>query len=72
MKGEAKADELIAYVAERVAQYKKIRFVEVQVPKSASGKILRRVLREQERGPGHRSRSGGGSEKHEQRTVADS
>jgi acyl-CoA synthetase (AMP-forming)/AMP-acid ligase II len=51
LKGEAKADELIAYVAERLAQYKKIRFVEVidQIPKSASGKILRRVLIEQER-----------------------
>jgi acyl-CoA synthetase (AMP-forming)/AMP-acid ligase II len=51
LKGEAKADELIAYVAERVAPYKKIRFVEVidQIPKSASGKILRRVLMEQER-----------------------
>jgi acyl-CoA synthetase (AMP-forming)/AMP-acid ligase II len=38
-------------VAERVAPYKKIRFVEVidQIPKSASGKILRRVLIEQER-----------------------
>ena len=35
LKGEAKADELIAYVAERVAQYKKIRFVEVidQIPR---------------------------------------
>jgi acyl-CoA synthetase (AMP-forming)/AMP-acid ligase II len=51
LKGEARADELIAYVAERVAPYKKIRFVEVidQIPKSASGKILRRVLIEQER-----------------------
>ena len=51
LKGEATADELIAYVAERVASYKKIRFVEVidQIPKSASGKILRRGLIEQER-----------------------
>jgi acyl-CoA synthetase (AMP-forming)/AMP-acid ligase II len=42
-------DELIAYVAERVAPYKRIREVEVvdEVPKSASGKILRRILREQ-------------------------
>jgi acyl-CoA synthetase (AMP-forming)/AMP-acid ligase II len=42
------ADEVIAYVAERVAPYKRIREVEFidEVPKSASGKILRRVLRE--------------------------
>ena len=42
-------EELIAYVAERVAPYKRIREVEFvdEVPKSASGKILRRVLREQ-------------------------
>ena len=51
LKGEATTDELIAYVAERVAPYKKIRLVDVidQIPKSASGKILRRVLLEQER-----------------------
>lgn len=42
------ADELIAYVAERVAPQKRIRLVEVvdEIPKSASGKILRRVLKE--------------------------
>jgi acyl-CoA synthetase (AMP-forming)/AMP-acid ligase II len=42
-------EELIAYVAERVAPYKRVREVEFvdEVPKSASGKILRRVLREQ-------------------------
>jgi acyl-CoA synthetase (AMP-forming)/AMP-acid ligase II len=43
------AEELMAYVAERVAPYKRIREVEFvnEVPKSASGKILRRVLREE-------------------------
>jgi acyl-CoA synthetase (AMP-forming)/AMP-acid ligase II len=43
------ADELLAYVAERVAPYKKVREVEFvdEIPKSASGKILRRVLRDQ-------------------------
>ena len=44
----ASAEELQAYVAERVASYKQIRlltFIDV-VPKSASGKILRRVLRD--------------------------
>ncbi|HVA88978.1 MAG TPA: 4-coumarate--CoA ligase family protein [Chloroflexota bacterium] len=51
LKGEATAEELQAYVAEKVAPYKKIRRLEfcAQIPKSASGKILRRVLVEQER-----------------------
>ena len=42
-------DELMAYVAERVAPYKRIREVELvdEIPKSASGKILRRVLRDE-------------------------
>lgn len=47
----ATADELMAFVAERVAPYKRIRRLEfiAQVPKSPSGKILRRVLLERER-----------------------
>jgi len=51
LKGDVTADEIMAYVAERVAPYKKIRRVEVieQIPKSLSGKILRRVLVEKER-----------------------
>jgi acyl-CoA synthetase (AMP-forming)/AMP-acid ligase II len=42
------ADELMAWVAERVAPYKRIRAVEIvdEIPKSASGKILRRLLRD--------------------------
>jgi acyl-CoA synthetase (AMP-forming)/AMP-acid ligase II len=42
-------EELMAYVAERVAPYKRIREVEFvdEIPKSASGKILRRQLREE-------------------------
>ncbi|HEX3563148.1 MAG TPA: AMP-binding protein [Solirubrobacterales bacterium] len=42
-------EELMAYVAERVAPYKRIRDVEFveEIPKSASGKILRRMLREE-------------------------
>jgi acyl-CoA synthetase (AMP-forming)/AMP-acid ligase II len=41
-------DELMAWVAERVAPYKRIRAVELvdEIPKSASGKILRRLLRD--------------------------
>jgi acyl-CoA synthetase (AMP-forming)/AMP-acid ligase II len=44
-------EEIMAYVAERVAPHKKIRRLEFtdQIPKSASGKILRRLLVEQER-----------------------
>jgi len=48
---EVRAEELIAYVAERVAPYKKLHAVEVieAIPKSPSGKILRRVLKERNR-----------------------
>ncbi|MEA2647407.1 MAG: hypothetical protein QOE92_2490 [Chloroflexota bacterium] len=40
-----------AYVAEKVAHYKQLRAVEVldEIPKSASGKILRRLLRDREK-----------------------
>jgi acyl-CoA synthetase (AMP-forming)/AMP-acid ligase II len=43
------AEELMAFVAERVAPYKRVREVEFvdEIPKSASGKILRRLLREE-------------------------
>ncbi|GBC83374.1 Long-chain-fatty-acid--CoA ligase [bacterium HR10] len=51
-KADVSAEAVMAYVAERVAPYKKIRRVEFvdQIPRSASGKILRRVLIERERG----------------------
>ena len=51
LKGEATADELMDFVAERVAPHKKIRLLEFidKIPKSASGKILRRVLVQAER-----------------------
>jgi len=44
-------EEIFNYVAENVAPHKKIRLLEIvdEIPKSASGKILRRVLVEQER-----------------------
>ena len=46
--GRVGARQLIAWVAERVSPHKKIRRVEFvdSIPKSASGKILRRLLRE--------------------------
>jgi acyl-CoA synthetase (AMP-forming)/AMP-acid ligase II len=48
LKAPATADELMTYVGERVAPYKKVRrvdFIET-IPKSPSGKILRRLLRD--------------------------
>ena len=47
---EASGDELKEFVAGHVAHYKQIRIVEFvdAIPKSASGKILRRLLREGE------------------------
>lgn len=48
LKAPATADELMAYVAQRVAPYKKVRrldFIDA-IPKSPSGKILRRLLRD--------------------------
>ncbi|HEX8204858.1 MAG TPA: 4-coumarate--CoA ligase family protein [Solirubrobacteraceae bacterium] len=44
-------EEIQQFVADRVSTYKQIRAIEVvdEIPKSASGKILRRVLRDRER-----------------------
>lgn len=51
LKGDVTAEALIEFVAERVAHHKKIRLLEFidTIPKSASGKILRRVLVQAER-----------------------
>ena len=48
---EVSTDELMGFVAERVAPYKKLREIEFveAIPKTPSGKILRRELIEQER-----------------------
>jgi len=48
LRGSATAEEIIAYVAARVAPHARLRAVEfvAAVPKSPSGKILRRELRE--------------------------
>jgi acyl-CoA synthetase (AMP-forming)/AMP-acid ligase II len=45
------AEEVMAFVAERVAPHKKVRKVELvdEIPKALSGKILRRVLMERDR-----------------------
>jgi acyl-CoA synthetase (AMP-forming)/AMP-acid ligase II len=50
-KDEISEEEIIAYVAERVAPQKKIRIVRFteEIPRAPSGKILRRSLRERER-----------------------
>lgn len=50
-KGPATAEELMAYVASQVAPFKKVRRLEFvdAIPKSASGKILRRVLVDREK-----------------------
>jgi acyl-CoA synthetase (AMP-forming)/AMP-acid ligase II len=46
LKGNATPEEIMAYVAQRVAPYKKLREVVItdQIPRSPSGKILRRLL----------------------------
>ena len=51
LRGEATPEQIMAFVAERVAPYKKLRALEItdQIPKSPSGKILRRLLVERER-----------------------
>lgn len=51
LKGTATAEEIMAFVGERVAPFKKVRSVEFvdAIPKSASGKILRRILVEKDR-----------------------
>lgn len=48
---ELSAEDVMAFVTERVAPYKKVRLVEFidVVPKSSSGKILRKDLRERDR-----------------------
>ena len=48
-KSESVGKELIQYVKDRKTRYKWIKVVELvdEIPKSASGKILRRVLRDQ-------------------------
>lgn len=51
LKSPVSTDAILEFVAERVAPFKKIRRIEIvdAIPKSPSGKILRRVLVEKER-----------------------
>lgn len=51
LKNPLTEEEIMSYVADKVAPHKKIRRLEIvdEIPKSASGKILRRVLVEKER-----------------------
>jgi acyl-CoA synthetase (AMP-forming)/AMP-acid ligase II len=51
LKGPCTPDEIMAFVAERVAPHKRVRQVAIveAIPKSPTGKILRRVFVEQER-----------------------
>jgi acyl-CoA synthetase (AMP-forming)/AMP-acid ligase II len=51
LKAEASTEEIMDFVAEHVAPHKKLRKIEVidKIPKTASGKILRRVLVQRER-----------------------
>jgi acyl-CoA synthetase (AMP-forming)/AMP-acid ligase II len=50
LRGDASAEQIMGWVADRVAPYKKLRLLEIttQIPRSPSGKILRRVLVERE------------------------
>jgi 4-coumarate--CoA ligase len=47
---EATPEEIMEHVAGHVAHYKQIRYLDIvdEIPKSASGKILRRILRDRE------------------------
>ncbi|MGI9610835.1 MAG: AMP-binding enzyme, partial [Acidimicrobiia bacterium] len=50
----ATPEELMEHVAGHVAHFKQIRFLDIveEIPKSASGKILRRILKDQEAAAG--------------------
>lgn len=56
LKSDASEEEIMDFVKERVAPFKKIRKVEFieQIPKSPSGKILRRILIQHEREKGNK------------------
>ncbi|WP_456398651.1 AMP-binding enzyme [Palaeococcus sp. (in: euryarchaeotes)] len=49
-RGKVTEEELIEWVRERIAEYKRIREVEFieEIPRSQAGKVLRRILKERE------------------------
>jgi acyl-CoA synthetase (AMP-forming)/AMP-acid ligase II len=51
LKSKANAEEIMEFVAARVARYKRVRLVEFisEIPKNPAGKILHRVLKDRER-----------------------
>lgn len=51
---EVTAEELISFVAERLATYKHVRYIDFveEVPRTASGKVLRRELRDMDQARG--------------------
>jgi acyl-CoA synthetase (AMP-forming)/AMP-acid ligase II len=72
LRAPASEEELMAWVAERVASYKRVREVEFtdSIPKSPAGKILRRLLAERDAsadgqaGPGADGQAGPGENGH--------
>lgn len=58
-RGDVTSEEIMEFVAKRVLPQKKLRggveFID-QIPKSPSGKILRRMLREQEKERGRKAK----------------
>jgi acyl-CoA synthetase (AMP-forming)/AMP-acid ligase II len=66
LQAPASAQELMAWVAGSVASYKRVRQVEFidSIPKSPTGKILRRLLVERDASTGSRAGSGDGGHDH--------
>jgi acyl-CoA synthetase (AMP-forming)/AMP-acid ligase II len=66
LQAPASAQELMEWVAGRVASYKRVRQVEFidSIPKSPTGKILRRLLVERDASTGSRAGSGDGGHDH--------
>ncbi|MGN6174939.1 MAG: AMP-binding enzyme, partial [Streptosporangiaceae bacterium] len=60
LRSPASEHDLMAWVAERVASYKRVRQVEFtdSIPRSPAGKILRRLLVERDAGVGSQPSSG--------------
>jgi acyl-coenzyme A synthetase/AMP-(fatty) acid ligase len=66
LRAPASAQELMAWVAGRVASYKRVRQVEFidSIPKSPAGKILRRLLAERDASADSRAGTGDGGRDH--------